>query len=154
MDGVWVWLISMFGKGGSFGARMEIVDEMSKTFQENRIDMKLISDAFREKWVFPKIGVPPKWMVKIMENPINPWMIWGENPQPTIFGNIQSAPCANSSDRTKAPESKGGWGDATCSFHRRLAVVKCSDSLVEIVSIKNWMGPNPNGPLRKLRSSY
>ena len=36
----------------------------------------------------PKIGVkPPKWMVKIMENPINPWMIWGENP--TIFGNIQ-----------------------------------------------------------------
>ena len=29
----------------------------------------------------------PKWMVKIMENPINPWMIWGENP--TIFGNIQ-----------------------------------------------------------------
>ena len=25
-------------------------------------------------------------MVKIMENPINPWMIWGENP--TIFGNI------------------------------------------------------------------
>ena len=32
-------------------------------------------------WVFPKIGgKPPKWMVKIMENPINPWMIWGENP--------------------------------------------------------------------------
>jgi len=31
--------------------------------------------------VFPKIGgKPPKWMVKIMENPINPWMIWGENP--------------------------------------------------------------------------
>ena len=22
----------------------------------------------------------PKWMVKTMENPINPWMIWGENP--------------------------------------------------------------------------
>ena len=22
----------------------------------------------------------PKWMVKIMENPINSWMIWGENP--------------------------------------------------------------------------
>ena len=32
-------------------------------------------------WMFPKIGAfPPKWMVKIMENPINPWMIWGENP--------------------------------------------------------------------------
>ena len=25
-------------------------------------------------------GGPPKWMVKIMESPINPWMIWGENP--------------------------------------------------------------------------
>ena len=25
-------------------------------------------------------GGPPKWMVKVMENPINPWMIWGENP--------------------------------------------------------------------------
>ena len=22
----------------------------------------------------------PKWMVKIMENPINPWMIWGDFP--------------------------------------------------------------------------
>ena len=28
-------------------------------------------------WVFPKIGVPQnEWFV--MENPINPWMIWGE----------------------------------------------------------------------------
>ena len=25
-------------------------------------------------WVFPKIGdFPPKWMVKIMENPMNKW---------------------------------------------------------------------------------
>ena len=31
-------------------------------------------------WVLkPKIGgFPPKWMVKILENHINPWMIWGE----------------------------------------------------------------------------
>ena len=29
-------------------------------------------------WVFPKIGGKhPKWMVKIMENPMNKWMIWG-----------------------------------------------------------------------------
>ena len=29
--------------------------------------------------VNPKIGgfYPPKWMVKIMENPMNKWMIWG-----------------------------------------------------------------------------
>ena len=31
--------------------------------------------------MFPKIGgVPPKWMVKIMENPMNKWMIWGAHP--------------------------------------------------------------------------
>ena len=27
----------------------------------------------------------PKWMVKKMENPMNKWMIWGENP--IILGN-------------------------------------------------------------------
>ena len=37
--------------------------------------------------VFPKIVVfPPKWMVKIMENPMNKWMIWGYIP--LFFGNI------------------------------------------------------------------
>ncbi len=31
--------------------------------------------------VNPKIGVKtPKWMVKIMENPMNKWMIWGAHP--------------------------------------------------------------------------
>ena len=31
--------------------------------------------------VEPKIGGKnPKWMVKIMENPVNKWMVWGENP--------------------------------------------------------------------------
>ena len=37
-------------------------------------------------WMFPKIGVfPPKWMVKIMENPIKMDDLGGK---PTIFGNI------------------------------------------------------------------
>ena len=31
-------------------------------------------------WVFPKMVVPQKWMVFIMENPILKWMIWRENP--------------------------------------------------------------------------
>ncbi len=37
--------------------------------------------------VEPKIGgfYPPKWMVKIMENPMNKWMIWGY----FFFGNTQ-----------------------------------------------------------------
>jgi len=36
-------------------------------------------------WMFPKTGVPPKWMVKIMENPIKMDDLGGK---PTIFGNI------------------------------------------------------------------
>ena len=37
-----------------------------------------INHSCRYICLFPKIGVfPPKWMVKIMENPINIWMIWG-----------------------------------------------------------------------------
>ena len=41
-------------------------------------------------WVFPKIGVKPaKWMVNIMENPMNKWMIWGEKP---LF---LETPCTN-----------------------------------------------------------
>ena len=45
-----------------------------------------------QTWVFPKIGGKnPKWMVKIMENPMNKWMIWGENPlfsETSIFGHM------------------------------------------------------------------
>ena len=40
----------------------------------------IILSVSRNRWVFPTIGgEPPKWMVKIMENPMNKWMIW-ENP--------------------------------------------------------------------------
>ena len=35
-------------------------------------------------WVFPKIGIPQTWMVKIMENPMNKWMIF-LGAKPTIF---------------------------------------------------------------------
>ena len=37
-------------------------------------------------WVFPKIEVPPKWMVKIMEHPI--FLVDDLGGRPTIFGNI------------------------------------------------------------------
>ena len=36
------------------------------------------------KWVFPKIGIPPKWMVYNGKSPLK-WMISGYTP---IFGNI------------------------------------------------------------------
>ena len=39
-------------------------------------------------WASKNRGKTPKWMVKIMENPIFEWIIWGENPlfwkHPTI----------------------------------------------------------------------
>ena len=47
--------------------------------------------------VEPKIrGTPPRWMVKIMENPMNKWMIWGyhlflETPMSTTFSCSTSA---------------------------------------------------------------
>ena len=31
-------------------------------------------------WIFPRNTATPKWMVKIMENPTNKWMIWGVLP--------------------------------------------------------------------------
>ena len=48
---------------------------------------ELSLDPSSHKWMFPKIVVfPEKWMVKIVENPMNKWMIW-EVFQPPIFGN-------------------------------------------------------------------
>ena len=49
------------------------------------LDLRQITDSGffigyseREMGVEPKIGgKTPKWMVKIMENPMNKWMIWG-----------------------------------------------------------------------------
>ena len=38
-------------------------------------------------WVFPKIGKPPKRMVKIRENPMNKWMTWGGKFPTPIFGS-------------------------------------------------------------------
>jgi len=53
--------------------------------QKNRKNIFRIKNSLSEVrttiWVFPKIGVKPlKWMVKIMENPYQNGMIWGENP--------------------------------------------------------------------------
>ena len=37
-------------------------------------------DIFYHIGVSKYTGGPPKWMVYIMENPMNKWMIWGQNP--------------------------------------------------------------------------
>jgi len=42
--------------------------------------------------MFLKIGIPTKWMVNIMENPIQMDDLRGK---PTIFGNIHIGACLN-----------------------------------------------------------
>ena len=64
------------------------------------------SDGLMDIILYLNLGVSkyrgtPKWMVKIIENPINPWMIWGENP---IFGNVQMF--------TIVPTSDAGFGSS------------------------------------------
>jgi len=60
------------------------------------------NQEFQGMGVEPKIGgkIPPKWMVKMMENPINPWMIWGG--KPIIFGNTH-IPTLNQKDPFQNP---------------------------------------------------
>ena len=43
--------------------------------------------------IFPKNSGTPKWMVKIMENLTNPWMIWGE--KTVFFGKHQGVDVPN-----------------------------------------------------------
>ena len=60
-------------------------------------------------WVFPKIGgFPQKWMVKMMEKPIDPWMIWEENP---LFLETSIYDCSH-----PFPEFSGmsGFGLSNC----------------------------------------
>ena len=53
--------------------------------EENRGSEEPLDMLIFNVGVEPKIGVtPPKWLVKILENPMNKWMIWGFS---HIFGN-------------------------------------------------------------------
>ena len=59
--------------------------------------------------VFPKIMLPPKWMVKIMENPMNKWMIWGVFP-PLIFGSTpESFQLSLASPSHRLPQQLEHW---------------------------------------------
>ena len=57
-------------------------------------DLWALVQVYQKLGVNPKIGVvnPPKWMVKIMENPMNKWMIWVFSPyfwkHPTTICNV------------------------------------------------------------------
>ena len=55
------------------------------TRQPRQIERSPDSKLNHYIWVFPKIGVPPKWMVYIMENPLKNGWFEGT----TIFGNLQ-----------------------------------------------------------------
>ena len=46
--------------------------------ESNLAEINLILFNSRDKWVFPKIGVPPRWMVQWKT--LLKWMIWGGSP--------------------------------------------------------------------------
>ena len=46
-------------------------------------------------WFSKNRGGPPKWMVKIMENPISKWMIWGAHPYFWFNTHIMVFPTVN-----------------------------------------------------------
>ena len=55
--------------GVRYGEKMRpTLDQHREGTDARRVLIDLHS--MEQIWVFPKIGVPPKWMVKIMENPI------------------------------------------------------------------------------------
>ena len=58
-------------------------------------------------WVFPKIGVfPPKWMVKIMENPTKMDDLGGK---PTIFGNTFLSHRKGKNSTSSTQKWRLGW---------------------------------------------
>ena len=66
-----------------------------------------------DMWVFPKIGgKPPKWMVKIMENPMYKWMIWGV--LPPLF--LVQHPCKDLLKRCFKYLTCGGCGWMLCNL--------------------------------------
>ena len=76
---------------------------------------KIIWPYHTNIWVFPR-GGPPKWMVKIMENPMNKWMIWGVFPlfletpiyQPSWDSNIEDLMSPNQpTNPTRSDVEKG-----------------------------------------------
>ena len=63
----------------------------------------------------------PKWMVKIMENPMNKWMIWGKTPlfleTPTYHFSLHMSGQLRSRSRRPAQDQ---MGDETSASHKAL----------------------------------
>ena len=63
---------------------MQVAIPKNPTTQVTNLYSCFQYSTFQDLGVSKNRGIP-KWMVKIMENLMNKWMIWGENP--LIFGN-------------------------------------------------------------------
>ena len=73
----------------ALGSKVPIFDPTSKCWWHASAFTKRQGKFLGNVWVFPKIrGKSPKWMVKIMENPIKMDDLEGK---PTIFGNSHLA---------------------------------------------------------------
>ena len=55
-------------------------------------------------WMLPKSRATPKWMVKIMEHPMNNWMIWGYYNWNSSIGSSLAKTTLESSNKT-GPQS-------------------------------------------------
>ena len=86
-----------------------------KLFKYLLRNVNIIFSHFTTIWMFPKIGgkLPPKWMVKIMENPIFQWMIWEYH---YFFGNTHMAPTYQHTGEEKTWET---WWKSTIFFDKR-----------------------------------
>ena len=78
---------TQIGLGFRLGANLHEAIDPANPERENSTSLETEATSMMI-WLFPKMVVPPKWMVKIMENPIkNGW--FGGTKTPPIFGSTK-----------------------------------------------------------------
>ena len=101
--------------------------------------------------VFKNRGTP-KWMVKIMENPINPWMIWGDfthyfRKHPYSFCRKKSKIC---------PSSQGLWryAPAHWRYPRSQSPQVCQTKPARDASVRYPLRCSPRNPETSIQKKW
>ncbi len=87
-------------------------DNLQRWREMERASFKRITPSTYGCWTKNRVILPPKWMVKIMETPMNKWMIWGAHPY--FWKHPYTSETKHLWDQHRAV--KGGCG----SFNQRL----------------------------------